>query len=1413
MSMDYRAIDFLNNFDEETRKHIIEFGKRISSDALSADVYLIMARKAICFVDFLCEVKLASLNGVVVSDRILDMNTTWLKGKTVTIIDDALVSGTTLKKVIDKLEHSGVEKLQVFVLSINKKWYNEKMLSRADNSTYLAKPCYYNTNDKCMQMCYDIVKALSTIPKPYDIDFPLYGEYSISESKLNEMLNSSWSTFNVTSASHISNSYASRKATPQNVLNEYESITFIPSSTITNNLFSLTGIDFHNSCILKVRSYIRKRTKKKSEYSISFLPFVIFNEITEDDIDSIIDHIFRQKEVLNTINSEMTTYESKFRLIQYVVATFLMKIFFYDMFFYNDIFDENSIDAKLDYPIKTRLQYIFTPNIVDIILDSIKNGFSHTNTLNVKSDFNNKTNNNQVNEVNSCNCITTYDILSNKFMELYEKRELKARSLAKEHGKDVFLLNKYKNDMRRLEVGYTFQDLVLSLPKNTANEFIVSIFLDYAIDTGIAVPITYSNNHKIVRAYRHGEDVIFTDIEAKQLAYMIACFINISGRQEIPALLLEKLLTTFIRFGLHDSIFEKYDYKNIHSQERDYIKIAYYIHGTTARVLNSKLAYNSTPIITSDTKSYWLRDVLLSKDLIVKTPGRDDLSAYYVDMDTYEHLSSEHNSIERGRIAKRIAHVIGYLYNKKTITEKDLILLNASFGHDQIIPALLAEVRIVLDNYPFFKHTIIDNYDKWHSMNSMVAFRKNNFFTALNSGFMKLKSYYSDEPRKIIEKVRNSNPNDFVTDHFYDEFERYWDEKISNIKEEIPADIERLINLASVYIIQYNLLYRTIEYLIFKKHIGSEKILQYFDELKTLISNKSTKNRTEILDVIHEFNQLKKNANLLPYFQICYVEINSNTVFDDDLISHLAMGTQLKEAIKGYIEQLTLFFTSNNILNYKQALIYANNAINDQNIDIDTNINDILSHLSQLNQRAEEFIVQGCKYINNRGEVEKPIEYPNIIVIHPQNKEDLYLFKKIEAEIHVRQKKLHTKNSDAELLYQYNGETMLIMSRGNRSDEAIMIFARNIQETLNYNNELRIHTILNLNSPYSPYRFKSCVASANIIPFCEWYNNFKQALLSIDSNFIITSELDLSMVNKRFTNLKYCILKSQPHSGLLGKEFKTMYLTETNNLTKCKSTKGLTIGVICAKENERDGIITAVQNHFNIELDSKLDEKENHRLIDVGTINLSGFEHKIIITKCEQGNTSASTAYSSLSHFKPDYIVFVGIAGTCNPVEIQLGDVLLPSEIFDATLKKEKNDAFQLRAATYRIPGNHVGFIQLFVRNINKNGLDFKVHNSRLLSDNTVYACNDSEILKSVLTFNDKTDGIEMESAGIYSADYERNKTKYGVFTIRGISDNANSVKDDKYHNLAIKNASITFCKFINFMFDNINTIKGMKKD
>lgn len=93
-----RIQNFFRVFDQHVQDEIMSFCRRIT--ACKADVYIFMARKAASFCDCLEELGLIHLDGYVTSDRVLDIDGKWLAGKSITIIDDAVVSGTTLYKTI-----------------------------------------------------------------------------------------------------------------------------------------------------------------------------------------------------------------------------------------------------------------------------------------------------------------------------------------------------------------------------------------------------------------------------------------------------------------------------------------------------------------------------------------------------------------------------------------------------------------------------------------------------------------------------------------------------------------------------------------------------------------------------------------------------------------------------------------------------------------------------------------------------------------------------------------------------------------------------------------------------------------------------------------------------------------------------------------------------------------------------------------------------------------------------------------------------------------------------------------------------------------------------------------------------------------------------------------------------------------
>jgi hypothetical protein len=85
---------FLSCFSTCHRREIVEFGKRLRK--VDADYLIFMARKSVCFYESLAALKLTELRGILVSDRVLDMDLSWLKGKRVALIDDAVIYGSTL---------------------------------------------------------------------------------------------------------------------------------------------------------------------------------------------------------------------------------------------------------------------------------------------------------------------------------------------------------------------------------------------------------------------------------------------------------------------------------------------------------------------------------------------------------------------------------------------------------------------------------------------------------------------------------------------------------------------------------------------------------------------------------------------------------------------------------------------------------------------------------------------------------------------------------------------------------------------------------------------------------------------------------------------------------------------------------------------------------------------------------------------------------------------------------------------------------------------------------------------------------------------------------------------------------------------------------------------------------------------
>ena len=110
--MDNKILNYI--FDSDMNQSIMNFAKSITDTV--ADVFIVMSRKAACFIRFLERHGNISFDGELVTDRILDINLHQFEDKHVVIIDDVVVSGTTIFSIIEELKAVKVKSIRVFVL-------------------------------------------------------------------------------------------------------------------------------------------------------------------------------------------------------------------------------------------------------------------------------------------------------------------------------------------------------------------------------------------------------------------------------------------------------------------------------------------------------------------------------------------------------------------------------------------------------------------------------------------------------------------------------------------------------------------------------------------------------------------------------------------------------------------------------------------------------------------------------------------------------------------------------------------------------------------------------------------------------------------------------------------------------------------------------------------------------------------------------------------------------------------------------------------------------------------------------------------------------------------------------------------------------------------------------------------------
>ncbi len=492
-----------------------------------------LARKATCLVDILIRSGLLQARVPVVSDRILDMNATWLSGMEVVVVDDVIISGSSLYKLQQRIRKlGGYPKL--LALAVDTQWWNQELCRPK-------QPYLKLDHEQIIALSHRIVNLISTWPRPYNIDWPLFTATMGRESNEALISMSGWTYGSVTT--HLQRRH------------DVSSLTFQPGDRVVGQLEESIGANIAKFTQMKKVRVVTAQTARGLLARVC--PIVIFDIVREQDLRSMFDICLENTsdDAKSALMATISSDEAKLNFLQYVVSARLGR-------FWMENFSALLADRTARWHLELRdIEYIFPPTLVSSVqhlalsYNALLDGYRPPGQSSpprlpqhiAKQAL-------RPNVTNDKNLLQTQ--LAYPFIRMYKSREVIARDILYELGPRAFSDHRYRQITDRLDSGITVEQLTslgrLSIPNTPPDviDTLVSQFLDFAVDAGIAVPVTTRHNGNYVRAFRHGEDVTFAEAEYALCRIMLENFFQGFRRDNVERTTFEKVFVSMLRSGL-----------------------------------------------------------------------------------------------------------------------------------------------------------------------------------------------------------------------------------------------------------------------------------------------------------------------------------------------------------------------------------------------------------------------------------------------------------------------------------------------------------------------------------------------------------------------------------------------------------------------------------------------------------------------------------------------------------------------------------------------------------------------------------------------------------------------------------------------------------------------------------------------
>lgn len=508
-----------------------------------ADVIVTTARKSTCFLDVLRQYGKFNPSCPVVSDRILDTDLEWIRNKKVAIVDDLVISGSTLRALRSRLLSAGAASVEVKAIAVDKEYWREDLIA-------IGEPVIALEHTRALVLSRRIIEILQTHPRPYNVDWPFF----------------------MPDGGRIENTAVLNmtRFRPRDLTTELQADWGVRDFAVDPTPSVVAALDeSFGMPVSRIVDLVKLRvmtSKWLDRHRTVMYPIVTLGEMKKSSIAQMFEALVTgaglSKERTGVMLRSFSTTSSQLRLVQYLLAYRLGRMWCTDL--------ATLTNEPKPWTTSIRQQSYVFPEVLRVEIEQIAS--SATSTLESIGDWR---------QIQRCSNISRDNLpldkgltdgfelaqaqLTDQFLTMYHRREKKARQLMLRDGVKALDLPANKGTLARLTKGVTVGQLERLLQAyNPAQDAavirsVVTDFLDIAVDAGIAVPIIREGSGSAVRAYRHGEDVNFGETQMAAAAEFLRSVYDSSQVTALTKVTVEKLLIIMINFCIAEKIFHPWE--------------------------------------------------------------------------------------------------------------------------------------------------------------------------------------------------------------------------------------------------------------------------------------------------------------------------------------------------------------------------------------------------------------------------------------------------------------------------------------------------------------------------------------------------------------------------------------------------------------------------------------------------------------------------------------------------------------------------------------------------------------------------------------------------------------------------------------------------------------------------------------